>query len=67
MRGLPAIEVTDLERRFRDRSRLLHPDRHARAEPRERRLSLERATRLNDAYRALKDWRLRAGYALRAA
>jgi molecular chaperone HscB len=68
--GLPrefALDVPDLERRFRDRSRLLHPDRYARAEPRERRLSLERATRLNDAYRYLKDWRLRAGYLLKLA
>jgi molecular chaperone HscB len=68
--GLPreyAIDFPDLERRFRDRSRLLHPDRHARAEPRERRLSLERATRLNDACRVLRDWRLRAGYLLKLA
>jgi molecular chaperone HscB len=68
--GLPreyAIEIAELERRFRERSRLLHPDRFARAEPRERRLSLEHATRLNDAYRYLRDWRLRAGYLLRLA
>jgi molecular chaperone HscB len=68
--GLPrefALDVSDLERRFRERSRILHPDRFARAEPRERRLSLERATRLNDAYRYLKDWRLRAAYLLKLA
>jgi molecular chaperone HscB len=68
--GLPreyALDVAELERRFRDLSRQLHPDRFARAEPRERRLSLERATRLNDAYRYLKDWRLRAAYLLRLA
>jgi molecular chaperone HscB len=68
--GLPRefeIDVSDLERRFRERSRVLHPDRFARAEPRERRLSLERATRLNDAYRYLKDWRLRAAYLLKLA
>jgi molecular chaperone HscB len=62
-----AIDVSDLDRRFRERSRLLHPDRFARAEPRERRLSLERATRLNDAHRYLKDWRLRAAYLLKLA
>ena len=55
-----ALDLPGLERRFRELSRQLHPDRFARAEPRERRLSLERATRLNDAYRALRDWRLRA-------
>jgi molecular chaperone HscB len=68
--GLPrefALELPELERRFRDLSRQLHPDRFARAEPRARRLSLERATRLNDAFRALKDWRQRAAYLLKIA
>jgi molecular chaperone HscB len=68
--GLPrefALDPAELERRFRERSRLLHPDRFARAEPRERRLSLEHATRLNDAYRYLKDWRLRAAHLLKLA
>ncbi len=61
--GLPrryAVDAAELERRFRDLSRQLHPDRFARATPRERRLSLERTTRLNDAYRALRDDRRRA-------
>ena len=62
-----ALDGAELERRFRERSRQLHPDRFAKAEPRERRLSLERATRLNDAHRALKDWRLRAAYLLKLA
>jgi molecular chaperone HscB len=68
--GLPrefVLDPADLERRFRERSRRLHPDRFARAEPRERRLSLEHATRLNDAYRLLKDWRARAAYLLKLA
>jgi molecular chaperone HscB len=68
--GLPrefALDQAELERRFRELSRMLHPDRFARAEPRERRLSLERATRLNDAFRYLKDWRLRAAYLLKLA
>jgi molecular chaperone HscB len=68
--GLPrefALDPLELERRFHERSRALHPDRFARAEPRERRLSLERATRLNDAHRALKDWRRRAAYLLKLA
>lgn len=62
-----AIEPSELDRRFRELSRRLHPDRFARAEARERRLSLERATRLNDAHRYLKDWRLRAAYLLKLA
>lgn len=61
------IDHAELERRFRERSRQLHPDRFARAEPKERRLSLERATRINDAHRVLKDWRLRASYLLKLA
>jgi molecular chaperone HscB len=68
--GLPrefGLDVAELDRRFRDLSRQLHPDRFAKAEPRERRLSLERATRLNDAHRYLKDWRLRAAYLLKLA
>jgi molecular chaperone HscB len=68
--GLPrqfSLDLHELERRFRELSRILHPDRFARAEARERRLSLERATRLNDAYRYLKDWRLRAAYLLKIA
>ncbi len=66
--GIPrafAVDAAELEHRFRERSRQLHPDRFARAEPRERRLSLERTTRLNDAFRQLRDWRLRAAYLLR--
>lgn len=62
-----ALDPAVLDRRFRELSRQLHPDRFARAEPRERRLSLERATRLNDAHRSLKDWRRRAAYLLKLA
>jgi molecular chaperone HscB len=61
------LDVAEVERRFRERSRLVHPDRFAKAEPRERRFALERATRLNDAHRVLRDWRQRAAYLLRLA
>ena len=44
-----------LEDRFRAVSRKLHPDRFARASPQERRFALEQTTRLNDAWRSLKD------------
>jgi molecular chaperone HscB len=66
--GLPrryALDPVDLERRFREHSRLLHPDRFARADARERRLSLDRTTRLNDALRTLRDDRGRAEYLLK--
>ena len=65
--GLPrryALDPAELERRYRDRSRQLHPDRFARAGARERRFSLERSTLLNDAYRVLRDPRRRAEHLL---
>jgi molecular chaperone HscB len=68
--GLPRqfdLDRAELDHRFRRLSRQLHPDRFARADARERRISLERATRLNDAHRYLKDWRLRAAYLLKLA
>jgi len=43
-----------LETRFRELSRKLHPDRFAKAPARERMLSLQAATKLNDSYRKLK-------------
>src|SRR2546427_3416963 len=56
--GLPRSYELDeraLEDTFRSLSRKLHPDRFARATPRERRFSLEQTTLLNDAYRTLRD------------
>jgi molecular chaperone HscB len=65
--GLPRrfeVAVPDLEKRFRELSFQVHPDRFARKAPRERRLALERSTALNDAYRTLKDPLRRATYLL---
>ena len=56
--GLPRAFEQDeaaLEERFRELSRKLHPDRFARATAQERRYSLEQTTRLNEAFRTLKD------------
>lgn len=59
--GLPRrhdLAQEELERRFHERSRAVHPDRFARAAPAERRAALERTTHLNHAYRTLRDpWR----------
>lgn len=66
--GLPhayALELPALERTFRELSLKLHPDRFAQAEPRERRLSLEQTTALNEAYKTLKDPVRRAFYLLK--
>jgi len=48
-------EPQGLDDQFRALSRKLHPDRFARATPRERRYSLEQTTLLNDAYKTAKD------------
>ena len=56
--GLPRrleIDPADLERRYHDTSRLVHPDRFQRASVRERDLSLEASAAVNRAYRTLRD------------
>lgn len=56
--GVPrrySLPLKDLEQRHRDLSRALHPDRYVHAPPGERRLALERAVAVNDAFRALRD------------
>jgi molecular chaperone HscB len=53
-RGFDQDEAA-LEDRFRALSRRLHPDRFARGTSQERRFALEQTTRLNDAWRTLKD------------
>jgi molecular chaperone HscB len=54
----------ELQRRFYDLSRQLHPDRFMRKPERERQYSLDASSILNDAYRALKDPVKRAQYVL---
>lgn len=56
--GVPArfsFATGELEQRHRDLSRALHPDRYVNAPSSERRVALERAVSVNDAFRALKD------------
>jgi molecular chaperone HscB len=65
--GLPrklAVDRADLERRFYERSRQLHPDRYARRPEAERRRAEEETARLNDAYRTLRDPVARAEHLL---
>jgi molecular chaperone HscB len=61
------VDLPDLEGRFRDLSRKLHPDRFAKADPRARRASLQRSVQLNEAWRTLKDPFKRAEYLLSLA
>lgn len=59
-----ALDVTDLERRYKEMTKVLHPDRFARADERARRASLKRSIQLNEAWRTLKDPVRRAEYLL---
>lgn len=60
-----ALPPGEPERARGERARLVHPDRFARADPRERRHAAEQAARLNDAFRELADPLRRAGALLR--
>src|SRR2546423_15642666 len=50
-----AVEGEALERSYRDIQSRVHPDRFAHAGDAERRASLQWTTRVNEAYRTLKD------------
>ena len=58
------LSLDDLQRRFYELSRQLHPDRFMRKAEAERQYSLDASSILNDAYRALKDPVRRAQYVL---
>ena len=58
------LSPDDLQRRFYELSRQLHPDRFMRKSEQERQYSLDASSVLNDAYRALKDPVKRAHYVL---
>jgi molecular chaperone HscB len=66
--GLPrklALDTGQLERDYYDMSRKLHPDLYSTANAREQEWSLEQTSKLNDAYRTLKDPIARTQYLLR--
>ena len=60
-----ALDLEELERRYREASRHWHPDRFGRAPAAERAAVLQRATDLNQAYRVLKNDDRRAEYLLK--
>lgn len=65
--GLPRTMRLDravLDRAFREASKLVHPDRFPRERPEERRLALAHTEKVNEAYKRLKDPRIRAEYLL---
>jgi molecular chaperone HscB len=49
------VDLGAVEKRVRDLSRVLHPDRHAGASAGERRMSLGRAIDVNEAWRVVRD------------
>jgi len=66
--GLPhklRLDETELQKKFYQLSKLLHPDRYTRRAQRERDYSLEATAILNNGYRVLRDPVLRAEYVLR--
>lgn len=58
------LDIDELQSRYRDLQTRYHPDRHAAGEARQQREALQAATRINEAYRTLRDPRLRARYLL---
>lgn len=65
--ALPATFMVDgeaLSARYRELQRTMHPDRFASAPDRERRLAMEQAAQLNEAFRVLRDPLARARYLL---
>lgn len=60
-----ALDTADLQRRFYELSRKLHPDRFTQKGAHERQYSLEATAILNDGYRLLRDPLMRAEYVLK--
>ncbi|HEC19741.1 MAG TPA: Fe-S protein assembly co-chaperone HscB [Gammaproteobacteria bacterium] len=58
------IDQQALAARYREAQRAAHPDKFANAAEAERRLSVQMAARINEAYRILKDPLLRGRYLL---
>jgi len=56
------VDLADLERRYHEASRLVHPDRHQIGEPTAARISIETSAAVNRAYRTLRDPLARGRY-----
>ena len=59
------IDLEVLTGRYRELQRLVHPDKYAQASDQDRRLAVQMAANINDAFRTLKDPVERALYLLR--
>ena len=49
------VDLTSLEKRYRELARVLHPDRHLGGSPGERRMTLGKAVEVNEAWRMVRD------------
>jgi molecular chaperone HscB len=58
------VDASALAENYRELQRVVHPDRFASASEQERRLSMQGATLINEAFQTLKDPMLRAKYLL---
>ncbi len=58
------IDQQQLAQRYREMQKAVHPDRFAGASDHERRISVEKAARINDAFQVLKSPQRRARYML---
>ncbi|MGI9320134.1 MAG: Fe-S protein assembly co-chaperone HscB [Thiogranum sp.] len=58
------LERAQLDARYRDMQRSVHPDRYASAGDQERRISMQQTTKINEAYEVLKDPLKRGRYLL---
>ena len=58
------LDRADLDKRYRELQRTVHPDRFANASDQERRLSVQRAAQINEAFETLKDPLKRGQYLL---
>lgn len=66
--GLPetfALDARELENRYRAKAAEYHPDRHAAGDEATKRLALQAATQLNEAWQTLKNPLNRARYLLK--
>ena len=62
-----SLDIDVLQSRYRELQASHHPDRQAAGEARQQREALQASTRINEAYRTLRNPRLRARYLLALA
>ena len=59
-----SVDRARLDARYRDLQRSVHPDRYASSSDQERRISIQHAARINEAYQVLRDPLKRGRYLL---